>query len=163
MREAIAVERQSSNAWKGDYEGPRKQTVLLVEDEDMVRELMCEVLEREGYEVLACGHPAEGIEVSKRLGRQIDLLLTDVVKAGMNGREMADRIHTILPQLRVVFMSGYTEHALTQNGLVFSSRRRHTRCLSDWSSDVCSSDLDHPWLDPERILVASRRNRNGSR
>jgi CheY-like chemotaxis protein len=79
---------------------------------------MCEVLEREGYEVLACGHPAEGIEVSKRLGRQIDLLLTDVVMPGMNGREMADRIHTILPQLRVVFMSGYTEHALTQNGQV---------------------------------------------
>jgi CheY-like chemotaxis protein len=118
MREAIAGERQSPNAWNGDYEGPRKQTVLLVEDEDMVRELMCEVLEREGYEVLACGHPAEGIEVSKRLGRQIDLLLTDVVMPGMNGREMADRIHTILPQLRVVFMSGYTEHALTQNGQV---------------------------------------------
>ena len=116
MREAIAVERQSSNAWNGDYEGPRKQTVLLVEDEDMVRELMCEVLEREGYEVLACGHPAEGIEVSKRLGRQIDLLLTDMDMPEMNGREMADRIHAILPQLPVVFISGAGEHALTQGG-----------------------------------------------
>jgi CheY-like chemotaxis protein len=95
-----------------------KQTILLVEDEDMVRGLMSEVLEREGYRVLACSHPAEGIAECRRHGGEIDLLLTDVVMPGMNGREMADRIHEFLPQLRVVFMSGYTEHALTQEGRV---------------------------------------------
>jgi len=95
-----------------------KRTILLVEDEEMVRRLMCEVLEREGYRVLACSHPAEGIKESKRYSGQIDLLLTDVVMPGMNGREMADRIHETLPHLRVVFMSGYTEHALTQEGQV---------------------------------------------
>jgi CheY-like chemotaxis protein len=52
--------------------------------------------------------------VSKRLGRQIDLLLTDMDMPEMNGREMADRIHAILPQLPVVFISGSGEHALPQ-------------------------------------------------
>jgi CheY-like chemotaxis protein len=118
MREAIAAGNEYPNEGNAGHEGPVKQTILLVEDEDMVRALMCEVLEREGYQVVACSHPAEGIEESKRHRGQIDLLLTDVVMPGMNGREMADRIHEIMPQLRVVFMSGYTEHALTQEGQV---------------------------------------------
>jgi CheY-like chemotaxis protein len=95
-----------------------RQTILLVEDEEMVRGLMCEVLDQQGYEVLACSTPAEAIEVSRRLEGSIDLLLTDVVMPGMNGREMAERIHEFLPQLQVVFMSGYTEHALTHDGQV---------------------------------------------
>ena len=118
MREAIAAKSKTSNAGTGAHEGPMRQTILLVEDEDMVRGLMCEVLEQDGYEVLACGHPAEAIELSRRHGGRIDLLLTDVVMPGMNGREMAERIHEFLPQLRVVFMSGYTEHALTHEGQV---------------------------------------------
>jgi two-component system, cell cycle sensor histidine kinase and response regulator CckA len=118
MREAIAAVSQSPKAGSGDYEGAKKQTILLVEDEEMVRGLICEVLERQGFVVLPCAHPTEGIEVSKRHGGKIDLLLTDVVMPGMNGREMADRIQEILPQLRVVFMSGYTEHALTHEGRV---------------------------------------------
>jgi two-component system, cell cycle sensor histidine kinase and response regulator CckA len=118
MREAIAAQNEYPNAGKGSHAEPVKQTILLVEDEEMVRSLMCEVLEREGYRVLACSHPAEGIEESKRYCGKIDLLLTDVVMPGMNGREMADRIHETLPQLRVVFMSGYTEHALTREGQV---------------------------------------------
>jgi two-component system, cell cycle sensor histidine kinase and response regulator CckA len=118
MRETIAAESQAANAGNGECEGPMRQTILLVEDEDMVRGLMCEVLEQEGYEVLACSTPAEAIEVSRRHDRPINLLLTDVVMPGMNGREMADRIHEILPHLQVVFMSGYTEHALTHDGQV---------------------------------------------
>ncbi len=98
--------------------GRAKQTILLVEDEEMVRGLMCEVLEREGYNVLPCSHPTEGIEASQRHCGQIDLLLTDVVMPGMNGREMANQILEIIPELRVVFMSGYTEHALTRDGEV---------------------------------------------
>jgi YesN/AraC family two-component response regulator len=73
-------------------------------------------LERNGYEVLACSLPEEGIEVGLRRGGQIDLLLTDVVMPGMNGQQMANRILEKLPELRVVFMSGYTEHALTREG-----------------------------------------------
>jgi CheY-like chemotaxis protein len=118
MQEAIAAGNESPAGGCGDHAGPKRQTILLVEDEEMVRVLMCEVLEREGYEVLPCANPKEGIEMSKRHGGHIDLLLTDVVMPGMNGREMANRIHEILPQLLVVFMSGYTEHALTEEGQV---------------------------------------------
>jgi DNA-binding NtrC family response regulator len=103
-----------------DTEGAEwmKQTILLVEDEEMVRTLMCEVLERAGYRVLPCSHPQEGIEVSRQHVGQIDLLLTDVVMPGMNGRDMANQILEILPELRVVFMSGYAEHVLTHEGAV---------------------------------------------
>jgi CheY-like chemotaxis protein len=118
MRETIATESKSSNAGLGGHEGFMRQTILLVEDEEMVRGLMCEVLDQQGYEVLACSTPAEAIEVSRRREGSIDLLLTDVVMPGMNGREMAERIHEFLPQLQVVFMSGYTEHALTHDGQV---------------------------------------------
>jgi CheY-like chemotaxis protein len=93
-----------------------RQTILLVEDEEMVRTLMREVLLREGYDVLSCSHPLEGIEVSRQHGGAIDLLLTDVVMPGMNGREMANQILEGRPELRVIFMSGYTEHVLTREG-----------------------------------------------
>ena len=74
MRETIATESKSSNAGFGGHEGPMGQTILLVEDEEMVRGLMCEVLEQGGYEVLACSTPAEAIEVSRRREGSIDLL-----------------------------------------------------------------------------------------
>ena len=91
-----------------------KQTILVVEDEEMVRGLICEVLRREGYRVVPCSDAAEGIDASKRHGPGIDLLLTDVVMPGMNGPEMATRIQENLPQLRVVFMSGYSQQALSK-------------------------------------------------
>lgn len=100
---------------------PRKQTILLVEDEEMVRGLVCEVLRREGYRVLTCSNAAEGIETSKRYGQGIDLLLTDIIMPGMSGPEMAARIQKDLPRLRVVFMSGYTEQALARAGGVDAS------------------------------------------
>jgi two-component system cell cycle sensor histidine kinase/response regulator CckA len=111
MRKAIAG-GEFLDAMDSKQMEQMKQTILLVEDEEMVRGLICEVLRREGYRVLACSDATEGIETSIRLGPRIDLLLTDVVMPGMNGPEMANRIQKTLPQLRVVFMSGYTEHAL---------------------------------------------------
>jgi len=116
VREMIGAGSEFPNAGNGDRAESMRQTILLVEDEEMVRGLMCEVLEREGYEVLPCSHPKEGIEVSQRHGGRIDLLLTDVVMPGMNGREMANRILETLPELQVVFMSGYAEHVLMQEG-----------------------------------------------
>lgn len=120
MMESAGARAEFSVALGADCEESMKQTILLVEDEEMVRGLMCEVLERDGYKVLSCSHPREGIEASRQHCGRIDLLLTDVVMPGMNGWEMAKRIQEILPKLRVVFMSGYTEHALTRDGEVDS-------------------------------------------
>ena len=67
-----------------------KQTILLVEDEEMVRGLMCEVLERRDMRLFRVLDPKKGIEASQRHGGEIDLLLTDVVMPGMNGWDMAN-------------------------------------------------------------------------
>ena len=101
-------------ACKTNGDGLQRQTILLVEDERMIRRVMCEVLEREGYRVLACADPREGIDAFQQHAGQIDLLLTDVMMPGMNGREMTNQILKIRPELRVVFMSGYTESTLRQ-------------------------------------------------
>jgi two-component system cell cycle sensor histidine kinase/response regulator CckA len=114
----MATGNHSSEAGSLAHDASPKQTILLVEDEEMVRNLMREVLERDGYRVLACATPAEGIEMARARGGEIELLLTDVVMPGMNGREMAERIHQFLPLLPVVFMSGYTHQALAEHGEV---------------------------------------------
>lgn len=95
-----------------------KQTILLVDDERIVRTLMCELLQQEGYEVLACADPKQAIDVCTHHSGHIDLLLTDVVMPGMNGRQMANQILEIMPELLVVFMSGYTQHVLLDGGLI---------------------------------------------
>jgi CheY-like chemotaxis protein len=118
MQEANAAGTVSPKVAGMDGDGGMKRTILLVEDEEMVRRLMCEVLERQGYTVLSCSTPKEGIELSQLHRGEIDLLLTDVVMPGMNGCDMANRILEIIPELRVVFMSGYTEHALSRDGEV---------------------------------------------
>ena len=115
MQLAGDTETGSPDAPGNEHMHDAKKTVLVVEDEEMVRGLICEVLRREGYRVLSCGDAAEGIEASKRYGPGIDLLLTDVVMPGMNGPEMAGQIQARLPHLRVVFMSGYSEQALARN------------------------------------------------
>jgi two-component system, cell cycle sensor histidine kinase and response regulator CckA len=114
MQEVNAARNESPKIVNtGD--GRTKKTILLVDDEAMVRELMCAALQRQGYKVLPCSNPEEGIETSRQHCEEIDLLLTDVVMPGMNGCDMAKRIREMIPELRVVFMSGYTEHALTRN------------------------------------------------
>jgi two-component system, cell cycle sensor histidine kinase and response regulator CckA len=111
MQEAIGTRMKSSIVMNTNG---MKQTIVLVEDEEMIRGLLSEALKRVGYEVLPCANSEEGIAACERHPGKIDLLLTDVMMPGMNGREMANRILETLPELRVVFMSGYTEHVLLQ-------------------------------------------------
>jgi signal transduction histidine kinase/ActR/RegA family two-component response regulator len=92
------------------------ETILLVEDDPMVRELSAEVLERKGYEVLEAATPALAIEVCVRRTGTIQLLLTDVVMPGMNGGELARRVQQLRPDIRVLFMSGYTDNAVLHTG-----------------------------------------------
>ncbi|HYD16831.1 MAG TPA: response regulator [Candidatus Nanoarchaeia archaeon] len=94
-----------------DAQSPNKAaTILLVEDEECVRTVTKEVLESEGYTVLEAADANDGIEVCERHHERIDLLLSDVVMPGMNGRDMARKIIEIKPDLRVIFMSGYTDN-----------------------------------------------------
>ncbi len=84
------------------------KTILLVEDEDMLRGLIRELLEIKGYQVLEASQGIEALEVLKRNGRPVDLVLTDVVMPQMSGSELVIELRRIHPELKVIFMSGYT-------------------------------------------------------
>jgi CheY-like chemotaxis protein len=86
------------------------ETVLLVEDDQAVRELAREVLEESGYQVFAARDGEEAIAICAN-GRAIDLLITDIVMPGMSGRAVAAAVRDLRPGTRVICMSGYTEHA----------------------------------------------------
>lgn len=92
------------------------ETVLLVEDEDEVRELARESLEAHGYQVLAARDGAEGIEIAEGLGSRIDLLVTDVVMPQVGGPDLARRLGAMRPDLKVLYISGYVGGALAGQG-----------------------------------------------
>ena len=89
-------------------------TVLLVEDDDQVSRIARRILEREGMRILLAASGAEALEVFAKHDPEIDLVLTDVVMPGMNGRELVERLQAIRPDLRVLYMSGYTDEAITR-------------------------------------------------
>lgn len=93
-------------------------TILLVEDEDMVRKLVCETLEATGYEVIEAHGPAEAMRLIPTIKPRIDLLLTDVVLPEMSGRELHQKLEALEPGVRVLYMSGYTDNAIVHHGVL---------------------------------------------
>jgi signal transduction histidine kinase/ActR/RegA family two-component response regulator len=94
------------------------ETVLLVEDEDQVRDLAREVLQMNGYTVLEAPHGAEAIRICERYDDEIHLVLTDMIMPHMNGRELFERLIEQRPELKVLYMSGYTDQAVIGEGLL---------------------------------------------
>jgi two-component system, cell cycle sensor histidine kinase and response regulator CckA len=94
--------------------------VLLVEDEDGVRALIRQVLERDGYHVLEARNGTEAMLTSDQYKEKIDLLLTDVVLAQMSGRDVAKVVKEKRKDVRVLFISGYTEEAIVRHGVLES-------------------------------------------
>jgi CheY-like chemotaxis protein len=92
--------------------------VLVAEDEDGVRSLICEILDELGYEVLEAGRPEAAIEAMAGGSRRVHLLLTDVVMPGMNGPQLAARLTALQPGLRVLYMSGYTGESIARHGVL---------------------------------------------
>jgi len=88
------------------------ETILLVEDEELLREVVREAVADAGYEVLVAKTPEEALAMSRDFDGRIDLLLTDVVMPRMNGKTLAARIAADRPSIRIIFMSGYTNHAI---------------------------------------------------
>jgi two-component system cell cycle sensor histidine kinase/response regulator CckA len=83
-------------------------SILIVEDEDMLRGLIRELLEIKGYYVLEASHGVEALEAIRNAARPVDLVLTDVVMPQMSGSELVEKLKQELPGLKVIFMSGYT-------------------------------------------------------
>jgi len=92
------------------------ETILLVEDESAVRELAQMVLSQRGYRVIEAHTPEEAERLAGNNGAEIHLLLTDVVMPGSSGRELAKRLTGRYPNLRVLYMSGYTYNVIAQDG-----------------------------------------------
>jgi PAS domain S-box-containing protein len=93
------------------------ETILLVEDEDMLRGLLAKFLRLYGYTVLEARHGGEALLACERHPGPIHLMVTDVVMPQMSGRELADRLTPLRPDMKVLYMSGYTEDALVQHGV----------------------------------------------
>ncbi|HPQ68657.1 MAG TPA: PAS domain S-box protein [bacterium] len=94
------------------------ETILLAEDEKIVRELVRKVLTKCGYQVIVAGDGLEAYRLYKQKQNEIDLVLTDVIMPGMNGRRLYEMIRLFNPKAKVVFMSGYAENTLTSQGVV---------------------------------------------
>jgi PAS domain S-box-containing protein len=99
-----------------DQPNPGHETILLVEDEENLRRLARQSLENQGYRVIDAPDGATAIQISQAHQGPIHLLLTDVIMPGMNGRELANKVSPTRPEMRVLYMSGYTENHIGHNG-----------------------------------------------
>jgi two-component system cell cycle sensor histidine kinase/response regulator CckA len=94
------------------------ETVLLAEDEAPVRAVARQVLERQGYKVLEAPSAEAALDLAQRYSGPIHVLLTDVVMPGLSGHDLAQRLAALRPEIRVIYMSGYSDDAITRHGLL---------------------------------------------
>jgi len=94
------------------------ETILLVEDEPAILEMATRMLTRKGYTLIAAGTPGEAMELAHTYNGEIHLLMTDVVMPEMNGRDMAENICNHYPNLKCLFMSGYTANVIAHHGVL---------------------------------------------
>jgi len=94
------------------------ETVLVVEDEDIVRDLVCEVLEDQGYNVICARDGVEALTMAEECDGPIHLLVTDVIMPHMNGHELAGKLSQLRPDMKVLYVSGYSDNEIGDHGLL---------------------------------------------
>jgi CheY-like chemotaxis protein len=134
---------------------PGTETILLVEDEANLRYLARQFLEKQGYKVIEAADGAVAMQIAVAHEGIIHLLLTDVIMPGMNGRELAQRISEIRPNVKILYMSGYTENVIGHNGMLDAGIRLlqkpfNLRDLKDKVREV----LDATPIPPEVAMSA---------
>ncbi|HYM79090.1 MAG TPA: ATP-binding protein [Candidatus Dormibacteraeota bacterium] len=110
--EKLGSEKGSNHVQRGT------ETLLLVEDDSQLRQLTSSILAHCGYKVLVAGSTDEALALCKTNYHEIELLVTDVVLPGMNGRQLAEKVTQISPQVKVLYMSGYTSNAIVHHGVL---------------------------------------------
>ncbi len=135
---------------------PRGQeTILLVEDEDGVRRLARQALEQAGYHVLEASDGQHALRVCRDYGQPIHLLVSDVVMPHLSGGKLAQHITTLHPDLKVLFVSGYTDSALVQHGVVTGE----VDCLLKPFTPEALTQKVRAVLDREKPAIAVREHR----
>jgi two-component system, cell cycle sensor histidine kinase and response regulator CckA len=114
--EGETVQVQKEQTASDDLTG--SETILIVEDEDALRNLARRILELQGYKILDAENGIEALKVSEEYEGQIHLMLTDVVMPKMGGRELKERLHPVRPEMKVVYMSGYPDEAIVHHGVL---------------------------------------------
>jgi signal transduction histidine kinase/ActR/RegA family two-component response regulator len=94
------------------------ETVLVVEDEEIVRELVCEVLEDHGYNVLCAADGVEALRMAAKFDGTIHLLVTDVIMPHMNGHELAEKLSRVRPETKVLYVTGYSDNDIGDHGIL---------------------------------------------
>ena len=117
---AFGPSAEIQTATRGSERG--SETILLVEDEEAVRGLACRILEKQGYRVIPAQHGRDAMEIATREQGRIDLVLTDVVMPGMNGRGLVERLSGIRPAIKSLYMSGYTDDDIIRRGFIEPSK-----------------------------------------
>ncbi len=116
---AVAQTNVETNAAPKAYAIPRgTETILIVEDEPQIRQLASECFTHCGYNVLSTADGLEALQLIERLQEPIDLILSDVVMPKVSGRELAERVSLLWPSTKVLFMSGYTNDAIVNHGIM---------------------------------------------
>ncbi len=110
-----AIMREES-ARLGESAAGGSETVLVVEDDRIVLNLVERILKEQGYDVHCASDGEEALEIAKKIGGGLDILVTDIVMPGMNGRELHRRVTEFYPKAKVLFMSGYTDNVIIHKG-----------------------------------------------
>ena len=95
-----------------------RETILLVEDDQAILKMTEKMLKQLGYQILTAQTPKEAINIAQKYTNNIHLLITDVVMPDMSGPELTERLLTIFPNIKVLFMSGYTANVIAHQGVL---------------------------------------------
>jgi len=113
---AEGIAEPSKSVWVTQFHDGGSETVLLVEDEESVRQLVRETLESKGYKVLEANNGRDALRIASEQTGAIHMLITDVVMPGMSGRELSKQLSVTHPKTKVLYLSGYTEDTLVPSG-----------------------------------------------
>jgi len=124
-----------------DYSTKKAETVLIADDEPGVKTLAANALRKLGYKVIEAGNSKEALAMSEQTKGKIDLLLTDVIMPDLNGKALADKLSKLRPDMKVLFMSGYSDKAISQNGILMPGTKLVQKPFSQKSLSKAVRDV----------------------